>query len=244
MVQKREEKRRHLAGWLGGSVFVLAAVGLVTILSLLVGLVGNLIESTRKETEFERLIAPLVMLDPPSFDDPSKLSNQMLLQSSMWSVLLNTDTSQYAIDEYDRMTIPASDVDVQCAKLYGAQVHLEHMTFGGIESPFLYDAEGQRYYVPITGQSNVYTPKVEKIEREGDIYTLTVGYVPPAYGWAHNVRGKDYEPRPQKYMLYRVQAMKKSWQILSVGPVPVTEEAPAAPGTPPEEEPAAEGAKT
>ena len=136
------------------SEFVLAAVGLVTILSLLVGLVGNLIESTRKETEFERLIAPLVMLDPPSLDDPSQLSNQMLLQSSMWSVLLNTDTSQYAIDEYDRMTIPASDVDVQCAKLYGAQVHLEHMTFGGIESPFLYDAEGQRYYVPITGQSN------------------------------------------------------------------------------------------
>lgn len=244
MAQKREEKRRRFAGWLGGSVFVLAAIGLVTIISLLVGLVSNLIESNRKETEFERLIAPLVMVDPPSFDDPSKLSNQLLLQSSMWSVLLNTDTSQYVTDDYDRLTIPASDVDVQCAKLYGSEIHLEHMTFGGFESPFLYDSEAQRYYVPITGQSNVYTPRVESIARDGDLYILTVGYVPPTYSWVQNARGKDYEVHPQKYMLYTVQAMQKSWQILSVGPVLATDETPTAPADNTEEGPTLEGAKT
>ena len=217
MVVRKSSKRRYQpAAWLGGGVFVLAVIGFITILTLIGSFVGNVIESTRKETKFERFITPVVMQDPPSFDDPAKLSNQILLGSSVWSILLSGDTSHYVIDDYDRLVIPASDVEVACSRLFGSEVTLEHASFGNIEAPFLYDGQENKYYIPVTGQSNVYTPKVESMEREGNLYYLHVGYIPPTYGWSMNLEGEKFEPQAQKYMLYTVEDTDQGWRILSV----------------------------
>ena len=65
-------------------------------------------------------------------------------------------------------------------------------------------------------RSSQYTPQVTKIEKKGDLYTLTVGYIPPGTLWEAAMGGSKYEPEPDKYMIYQMKKVKDGYSILSI----------------------------
>ena len=71
---------------------------------------------------------------------------------------------------------------------------------------------------PLWLRRNDISPDGSKIvfNYKGDIYTVTVGYIPPATLWEKTKGGKDYEPAPDKYMIFTMKKVKDAYNILSI----------------------------
>ena len=211
----KKSKRNQYALPIGGIFLALALVGLISVANFCVNLTNRIMDNTREKTMFEDYLLPVVMFDPVEFDSPEHADPVFLIQSSLWSALLS-NTDKYSYDESAMLAVPASDLDVQAAKLYGSNVKLQHQTIDGFDFMYPYDEETRIYGVPVMGQTSQYTPDVTRIVKKGDIYTVTVGYIPPATLWEKTKGGKDYEPEPDKYMIFTMKKVKDAYNILSI----------------------------
>lgn len=211
------EHKRHnkYALPLGGVFLVLAIVGLISVAGFCIRLTNQIMDNTKEKTKFEDYLLSVVMFDPVEFDSPEQADPLFLLQSSMWAALLD-NPDKYTYDESAMLVVPASDLDVYAAKLYGAGVKLQHQTIEGFEASYPYDAQTKTYGVPVMGQTSQYTPKVTKIVKKGDLYTLTVGYIPPGTLWETAVGGAKYEPEPDKYMIYQLKKVKDDYNVIAI----------------------------
>ena len=191
--------------------------------SFLVNFTGRLIENTSQKERFEWKVYPLLMLDPATFDDPNQLDEVFILKTALWSTLLE-NRSVYSYNENGLLVVPASDLDVAAKKLYGSGVTLKHQTFSeGYEYFYVYDEETNSYSVPISGQTAGYTPKVVKITKNGDIYTLIVGYVAPTTLWNVSAGGGSKESVPDKYLYYDLEKTGGDYIIKAVRAIPADE---------------------
>lgn len=222
---KKISKSQHKYLAIIGAILVaLAIVGAIVIISLIVRLTGRIIDNAGQKEKFEWKIYPLLMLDPASFEDPSQLDEVFILKTALWSTLLE-NKEVYSYDEQGMLIVPASDLDVAAKKLYGDGVTLNHQTFSeGYEYFYIYNEEAGTYLVPVSDQTAGYSPRVAKIEKNGDIYTLIVGYVAPTTLWNVSSEGSD-KAAPDKYLYYDLQKTEKGndYIIKSVRYIPANE---------------------
>ena len=211
----KHKRRNKYALPLGGVFVVLAVIGLISVAGFCIRLTNQIMDNTKEKTKFENYLLPVVMFDPVEFDSPEHADPLFLLQSSLWGTLLS-NPDKYPYDDNAMLVVPASDLDVYAAKLYGSGVTLQHQTIEGFDFTYPYDPETKTYGVPVMGQTSQYTPQVEKIQKKGDLYILTVGYIPPGTLWEAAVNGATYEPQPDKYMIYQLKKEKDDYHILSI----------------------------
>ncbi len=218
MKEKKYVVRRHhrYAAPIGALFLILALIGAVTVIIGSINLTGKILDNRREYEKFERIITPAIIFDPISFDDVSQADPVFLLESSMWSVLLQKDPSKFSYDENGLLVLPASDIDVAAKNLYGDSVSLQHHSFGDYEVTYVYDEELKVYKVPVMGQTGLYTPSVDKVVKNGDIYQLRVGYVPPSNLWTMSLNGEKVEPQPVKYMMYEMKKTKDTYIITAI----------------------------
>lgn len=215
-MQQNKRRKRGYAVPLGGIILTLGIIGIASIALILIRMTFYMVDNTKEKAMFERIVQPLVMFDPVPFEKASDIDSLSLLQYSMWAVLLSDTKENYAYDENGELVVPASDLDVAAAGLFGGEVKLSHQSFGDYETIYYYDEKNKVYLVPIIVQLLVYTPQVEEIQRNGDIYTIRVGYIPPGSAWTANTAGVNAEPTPDKYMYYDLQRSKNGYQILAL----------------------------
>ena len=214
-------RKNKYAAPVGGIFLFLAAVGLVAVGLFCVRFTQGLLDNTREKQKFEQIITPVLMFDPLPFESPSDVNPLFLLQSSLWSAMLGEKRASYQEDPLERVMVPASDVDVACARLYGPDVKLEHQTFTiNYVDNYVYDEETRTYYVPVTGQVGMYTPSVERVVKKGDVYTLTVGYLQPTTAWTQATADKDGKPEADKYMIYELKKVKDHYQLTAIRDLP------------------------
>lgn len=219
------KKRSHqYVAAIGAVLIALAIVGAISVVSLGVRLVGRILDNTDQKEAFEWKIYPVLMLDPATFDDPAKLDEVFLLKTAMWSTLLE-NRNIYTYDGNGMLIVPASDLDVAAKKLYGDAVTLKHQTYvEEYEYYYIYNESTNSYSVPVSSQTAGYTPKVAKITKNGDIYTLIVGYVEPTTLWNVSENGASTESVPSKYLYYDLQRVKGgNFIIKSVRNIPLEE---------------------
>lgn len=195
------QKRRKAALPLAIVSFALMAVGLVTVVLWTTGFVKNIFDNTAARTRYERLISPIVMMDPIPFDDISDSDNDFILEASLWSALTGSNRGNYAYDELGLLLVPATDVSVAATRLFGPDVTLEHHTFEDNDGTYLYDPEIAAYRVPAISKV-AYSPAVTHISKANGTITLTVGYVAPGNMWSTEIQGGASDPEPEKYMRY------------------------------------------
>lgn len=210
---KSAPKRRKGAAGLGLVVILLSIVGFVTLIAGGTKLFYLLTDDSALREEYSDLVNPIVMLDPPNFSEPSKLSDSLVLQTTIWTVAQQNTLSKYAEDEEGRILIPVADLEVACTELYGgnAAIVRRSMNADGTE----YDPEDDSYstvvfeYIaasdcvalPVMGEFGEYRAKVEKIDRvEGDLY-LTVGYYPNSDSWTDEFLEEKSTDVAAKYKL-------------------------------------------
>jgi hypothetical protein len=205
-------KRKRYAAPVGGLFAALALIGLVVLIVASVELTNRALDNTGERRKIEEIIRPLVMFDPPPFERATDIDDEQLLLYSMWAALMATD---YLFDENQELTVPASDLGKQARNLFGPDVTLIHKTFGEFEYSFYYDEARDVYIVPTNVLLYTYSPLVETIEQEGDLFNVRVGYVPPTGATPLNVRQFD-NPQPEKYMIYVVRRVGETYQIVAV----------------------------
>ncbi len=200
----------------GGVILVFAVIGLVASIIFVVNLIGNIASGSREKEEMAWFISPVVMQDPPPFESPDKATNTTIITAGVWRLIMTQDTSKYPIDEFNFITVPQSDIEVQIKQLFG-DVDYTHETVGDTELMITYNSEAKSYIFPATPHVLPYTPKVEEVKKVDDSYVLTVGYIPPGLAWQGDVTGKKYEPEPEKIMEYTLKETEKGeYQIYSV----------------------------
>ena len=97
------------------------------------------------------------------------------------------------------------------------------MTAEGYDFFYLYNEETKTYSVPIMGQTASYVPKVVDIAKDGDFYTLIVGYVAPTTLWNVSEDGSS-ESVPDKYLYYDLEKIENgNYIIKSVRRIPEDE---------------------
>lgn len=213
---RRRRKGSRIAAPIGLTVIILCVIGVITLVVSAINLTQSLINNDKEKARFERILIPVVMYDPPPFESVATLDQPMLLQTAMWSAILNNDDEKWAKDEFNFSLIPASELDVRAANLYGTDVKLQHQTFGDYETTYLYDEQNKVYSVPTTAEVALYTPKVDKITKNGDEVVLRVGYVPPGSVWEIDEKGNRYEPDPDKYMNYHLKKTESGYIITAL----------------------------
>jgi len=224
-------RRSHTyAAPLGFAFIILAIIGLISVIILCVNLTANIVDNTEEKSAFEWKIYPLLMFDPAAFDSPTQLDEVFVLKTALWKTLLENRT-KYTYNDNGMLVVPASDLDVAAKSLYGDVIKLSHQSFSeGYEFFYIYDEEQNAYLVPVQGQTAQYSPKVIKITKNDNLYTLLVGYVPPNDLWNIDTEGNMTEPSPSKYMYYDLQKTDSGYIIVAVREVP-KEELPEDAGT-------------
>ena len=216
MAKPSKNKRRRYAAPIGGAFILLAFVGLVAVVLTSLNLTDRLLGNQADKERIEDVIRPLLMWDPPPFEDPNDISPTLLLHASMWAALGHTS---YPFNENQEMEIPASDLDVAATRLFGPGVNLRHRTFGDYEQSYYFDSSRQVYHVAVTAQLFLYSPRVISIERSDSgsgYYDVLVGYLPPQGTFTANLQGARGIPEPEKYMLYVMRRAGDTFQIVAL----------------------------
>lgn len=196
----KKHKGTHKAAFpIGLAISLLALVGLASIIVLVSTGIKNLAAKNKDYTEYNKLLTPVVLIDPRGFDDITKADMSELIEMSVWAILksdISPDT--YSVSE-GGIIIPEADVNEQFKKLFGTEVTPVHATVEGYEYEFAYDADAKTYTIPITGVVPIYTPKVVNKQKNADQIILTVALI-AGEAWQQGSDGAMVEPVPDKYI--------------------------------------------
>lgn len=200
MAENRKHKGTHkLAFPIGMLVTILAAIGLVTVVFSAVKGVDGAIEKGQKLEEYEKMLTPVVLISPDTFDDVTKADMSQLVEISIWA-LLKSDISPDTYESTgDGLLIPKEDVEAQFVKLFGTEVTPVHSTIEGYGMDFTFDSAKGTYTVPLTGITPIYTPDVVNKTTLPNSIVLTVACL-AGDGWEQGENGEMKAPVPDKYL--------------------------------------------
>lgn len=208
---KKTGKAAHFL--IGLFVLIMAAIGIISTIGYISDSIKNIIDNTEQKNEFSKFIYPVVICDPPTFDQNTQLKNETIISSAIWDIILYEDKSKYTLD-FDYIIVPEVDVEQHAAKIYGSGLSLEHVTIAAADVSFYYDPEISSYRVPENPKFLTYSPYIEEISKVGESYTLSVGYVSPAPAWL--TLNSDEAPLPEKYVDYIVQKRGSSYTLVAI----------------------------
>ncbi len=217
--QKKPRKKRgkhRYAAPVGGAYILLALIGVIAVIYGAVQLYGKLTDNSKLLRQIERQIQPVMMFDPVPFDNIQDVDNKVLVKTSIWSCMYSDKRGSYTYDDNGMILIPVSDVEVAAVKLYGPEVKLTHTSPDEDGISYTYDAENNVYRVPMMAQGGYYTPMVVDMQKNGDVYEVTVGYVAPGASWTTTEDGDSYTPTPDKYMIYRMKKEDGEYYIVGI----------------------------
>ena len=217
--QKKPRKKRgkhRYAAPVGVAYILLALIGVIAVIYGAVQLYGKLTDNSKLLRQIERQIQPVMMFDPVPFDNIQDVDNKVLVKTSIWSCMYSDKRGSYTYDDNGMILIPVSDVEVAAVKLYGPEVKLTHTSLDEDGISYTYDAENNVYRVPMMAQGGYYTPMVVDMQKNGDVYEVTVGYVAPGASWTTTEDGDSYTPTPDKYMIYRMKKEDGEYYIVGI----------------------------
>ncbi len=184
----------------GAIVLIFAVIGVIASVVTVSRGVGSLIRQDSVREDYEWLVTPLVLQDPPQFETPDDATDATIITAGVWRLIMNSDTSVYPADSMNFITVPATDIEVQIRALFG-EVDYTHQTVGDSDLLIMYDEENNSYIFPAVPHVLTYTPEVESIEKpDSETVVLTVGYIPPGPVWQGDTTGNSYRPEAEKVM--------------------------------------------
>lgn len=205
-------KNRRLFFVIGLITAVLAVVGLVTVIKGAVGMVEDMVNQTALKEEFAAFLYPVVITDAPAFENTENAPPSAVINAAIWRIIMSGNTDKY---ENDGLYMTVSEIDVESAavSLFGHGVPIQHQTVGVGSTVFSYNEETKSYLVPVRPNYNSYWPRVSEISNVGELFTVTVEYMPPSM---YVAEGLEYTQTPDKTMIYTVSRTASSMTVNSI----------------------------
>ena len=214
--KKKPSFKRNLYFIIGIAVSFMSLIGFIFSVNFCVGIVKNFADNTTQKQDFARFIYPVVIVDTAAYKNNEQLSSDVVISAAIWDIILYGDTSKYP-EEYGSMTVPQLDVENHATNLFGPGLTFDHKTLGDASLTFYYTPETKSYNIPVSPKYFPYSPLVESIKRNGDTYTLKVGYVSPSPAWL--VTDKKMKPKPTKYMEYVVTKKNNDYTLKEINEI-------------------------
>lgn len=172
---------------------VLAIIGVIAIVSTLISNIGG------RNDDFEKAVYPAVITNIGSFDSPSELTSDQIINAAIWSVVIdNKKLSEYN-EIMGAVNIPAADVEKFAVELFGEDIpELNHTTVGSAESKFYYNKEAESYNVPIKPDTFTYLPEVTSVSKRDGEYRVDVNYIEEHPEWMDKSVSKTVQFRLSK----------------------------------------------
>ena len=196
---KKHKGTHKFAFPVGAVVTILAIIGLITLVSFAVKGIGDAVEKSKKYDEYEKLLTPVVLIDPDTFDDITKADMGQLIEISIWSLLKSDITPDSYESTADGIIIPKEKVEEEFVKLFGTEVTPSHATIEGYGVDFVFDSAKGGYTVPLTGVTPLYTPDVIGKTTLPNSIVLTVACL-AGDAWEQGEDGEMKAPIPDKHL--------------------------------------------
>ena len=194
-------------------VIIMSVIGVISTVRFCAGVVSDIANQTELKNEIALFLYPVVTVDPPDCDSVDELPETIIVESAIWRIILTGDKSNYEKLYNTYMYVPAIDVEYSVRSIFGNSVDIVHQTVGTMDITFNYVAESNSYLVPIDPHYTAYSPRITEISNVGELYTVTVEYIPPS---ALSVEGIDFEVTPAKTIVYTMSKSKNSATIHSI----------------------------
>ncbi len=193
-------------------IIVMSIVGIVSTVQFGIKTVNEIASQTSLKNEIALFLYPVVTVDPPSFKTTEEIPATVVVESAIWRIILTGDNSNYEKLYNTYMYVPAVDVEFSIKSLYGNEAVIQHQTVGSASTAFTYNEETNTYLVPINPRYTAYSPVVTEISNVGELYTVTVEYMPPT---ALAMEGIKLDNSAAKTMVYTLSKSRNSMTIHS-----------------------------
>lgn len=212
---KKHKGTHKLAFPIGCIIVLLAAIGLVTVVISAVNGIDTAIDKSKHYEEYEKILAPVFLIDPDNFDDITKADMSQLIEMSIWS-LLKSDIDPDTFESTENgLSIPKSAVEEKFVELFGTEITPVHATVDGYALEFPYDAKTETYTVPLTGVTPIYTPKVVDKSTASDTVVLTIACL-AGDAWEQGENGDMIAPTPDKYVKVTLREKDENLYISAI----------------------------
>lgn len=215
--QKKRKGNSKLAFPLGLIIILFAVVGVIFAVSSGINGVKNLTDNSEKKLEYQKMLIPVVMFDPGTFDDASAANINQLTVCAVWAVIKDDSIypGKFETDDEGNVMIPAESVTKKFAQLFGTGVTPTHIGVKGYYDEFSYNEQNQCYLVTSAGSVPIYTPKVIDITKSSNTTVLTVGYL-ASEAWAQDASGSFIEPDASKYVKVTLRTNDAGYYISAI----------------------------
>jgi len=191
MATVKKRRRRRIAAFIGAATMVLALIGFIAVAKWGLGLLGNIGSSESQKDIYAEYISPVVMSEVPVFEAWDAIPQEKLLQSAVFSVLMDTEVT-YERDDIGNFIIPSTDIVNEVKDIYGAygDDDTQEEEINDKIRSFLYGSVGEDtdtanadvYYVDMEDSFHVAdalsgpVPQVTQIAKRDNTITLDVEY--------------------------------------------------------------------
>lgn len=178
MASRSKRARRRISAFIGAVTVVLVLMIFVGVVKTAVMGINNIGGTGEKKAEYTEFISPVVINDPDPFETVDTAENQMLLESSIWCVLLDkTADYSYNYDATGKIILPADEVAAAGNKLFGNDVKLnmDVLSESDGNTLYYYDSIDNSFHIS-TGGIVGPSANITKIAQKSDYVSLIVGY--------------------------------------------------------------------
>lgn len=193
-------------------IIVMSVIGIVSTVRFGIQTVNEIANQTSLKNEIALFLYPIVTVDPPEFSETEEIPSSVIVESAIWRIILTGDNSNYEKLYNTYMYVPAVDVEFSIKSIYGNSAQIVHQTVGSASSSFTYEEDKNSYLVPISPRYTAYSPVVTDISNIGELYTVTVEYMPPT---ALAIEGIRLENTTTKTMIYTLSKSRNSMVVHS-----------------------------
>jgi len=193
-------------------IIVMSLIGIVSTVQFGVNTVNEIVNQTSLKNEIALFLYPVVTVDPPEFSETNEIPSSIVIESAIWRIILMGENGNYEKLYNTYMYVPAVDVEFAARTLYGSSVKIQHQTVGSTSTAFTYVENSNSYLVPISPRYTAYSPVVTEISSVGELFTVTVEYMPPT---ALAIEGIKLQNTTTKTMVYTLSKSKNNMTIHS-----------------------------
>lgn len=171
---------------------ILAIVGVIAIINTCISNMGGGKSANEK---FAKAVYPAVITDISPFEDPNELTDNQILSTAIWSVIIDSEKlSQYPQRVDNVAIIPAEDIENIATEMFGDDMReLTHSTITTAESKFYYNEEADSYSVDIKPYTFTYSPEVKSVSKKDGKYIVEVDYIAEHPDWMEETVSKSAE---------------------------------------------------
>ena len=128
--------------------------------------------------DYDKLIWPVVMQDPPTFNEEIPLDEKIKIKASLWDTAVNSKKESFNYDEDDMLILSAKDVQKSYEKLFGKEINYKEIE--SIRDPFYkFNRFQKNFSVKVMSGTNFFYPHTINAFWEKDNLILKVEYFIP-----------------------------------------------------------------